>query len=757
MADGILNPIPQLEADIDFDVYTKQEVDALLDEKADKDDTYTKTETDALLNDKADADSVYTKTETDNLLSAKADADSVYTKTETDGLLSAKADANNVYTKVETDNLLNDKADKSTTYTKTETDTLLNGKANVSTTLTGYGITDAYTKTETDTLLGAKANADDVYTKTEIDNELTVTKDGSWVKTAQSTATNLEKLESGLEYAYAVLSKQYDQLKKYVNGNYYDFDSDIDAKYVKNIPANAMPYADLQKIGGKTLVWNQLEPNPTTVYSANASHAFNIGTQIISGHKYYMSCTASGTLDAYTGATVYARIGSTNVGIISADNPHGYASIVTSNNNATSDGTTSVVDGNCWIYVYLDGATSITNITLIDLTLMFGSGNEPTTVAEFQQMFPASYYAYDSGSLLSAGVTEVVSVGKNIADYSGGQGYPSNTAYANTTKRTFEIGKYVVGLTSNNYYNPNQVTAHSVSNNTVTVTSNAKAYGVAIPFPCQGGGKYTVSLTLTNAEYSMGWYAQDGSWISNGSALSVSPNTFIAPANAVCGFLSLQVATNGVQGTISNIQIEQGETATSYSAPFTDTLPIPASVQALEGYGWSAGSVYNYVDFERKKFVQNVGRVDLGSLSWQNSSTAGHEMFYTSVSGLKTVSANSEKSNIICPAYLTDAYNNVYNHVTDKTTGTRAGATNVYVYDASALASLTKEQFKTAMDGVYLYYELTTPIETDISAYLDDNTISVESGGTLTFPNSNGDDYRIDVPSEEEYLIDLSV
>jgi hypothetical protein len=51
------------------------------------------------------------------------------------------------------------------------------------------------------------------------------------------------------------------------------------------------------------------------------------------------------------------------------------------------------------------------------------------------------------------------------------------------------------------------------------------------------------------------------------------------------------------------------------------------------------------------------------------------------------------------------------------------------------------------MAGVKLNYELATPIETDISALIDDNTIEVESGGSLTFENANGDDYRIPVPS----------
>jgi hypothetical protein len=61
------------------------------------------------------------------------------------------------------------------------------------------------------------------------------------------------------------------------------------------------------------------------------------------------------------------------------------------------------------------------------------------------------------------------------------------------------------------------------------------------------------------------------------------------------------------------------------------------------------------------------------------------------------------------------------------------------------------------MSGVMFQYELATPIETDISQYLsDDNTLAVEPGGTVSFPSSLGDDYRIPVPSSVEYTIDLA-
>lgn len=79
----------------------------------------------------------------------------------------------------------------------------------------------------------------------------------------------------------------------------------------------------------------------------------------------------------------------------------------------------------------------------------------------------------------------------------------------------------------------------------------------------------------------------------------------------------------------------------------------------------------------------------------------------------------------------------------------------VYVNDT---AYTDATAFKQAMQGVILYYELETPIVTDISTLIDDDflrNIEVESGGSVTFKNSN-DSYRIPVPSEEEYIVKLS-
>ena len=601
MSEGILNPIQQLQADFDFDVYTKQEVDTLLDGKADKVDTYTKTEADALLNGKADKSTTlagygitdaYTKAQTDNLLNGKADTNSVYTKEETDNLLSVKANSADVYTKTETDNLLSAKADSVNVYTKTEADTLLAGKASV----------------------------DDVYTKMEIDNQLTVTKDGTWVKGTQTTATNLEKLEGGIEYLYGLLSYKYSQLRKYINGNYYDYETDTDTAYTKTVPAGAMPYAGIEKIGGKTLVWNQILQNGDftsttgwTLSRATMSVSDNVATiacggigrfegafndssivePLVTGHKYLLSIEVKSSADVECIVPYY------NTDYLS---PSSVTATVTSSWTRHSKIVTATVGG---AYGTLIGIRTNVNVGVVtlsarnaqitDLTLMFGSGNEPSTVEEFQQTFPAVWYAYNPGSLLSAGVTEIVSKDTN-----------------NATLRTYSI---------------------------------------------------------------------------------------------------------------------------------------PASIQSLEGYGWGAGTVYNYIDFERKVFVQRVGSVDLGSTEATWYYNTAQNFFSCVINGMNSTTT----TNAIVQGYTLKSASTGWANMVDYEFGISAGSLRLHnsAYTAS-------EAFKQTLVGKYAYYELATPIETDISAYLtDDNLIEVEAGGTLTFQNQHGDNYRIPVPSEETYMINL--
>lgn len=124
--------VDALIAGITIDGYTKEEVDTLLLDKADKSTIYTKTETDNLLTAKANASETYTKAEIDDIIDDLPVSDNVYTKDETNALLAEKVDTTaleNYYTKEEVDEIVEELPTPENVYTKAETDALLAEKA----------------------------------------------------------------------------------------------------------------------------------------------------------------------------------------------------------------------------------------------------------------------------------------------------------------------------------------------------------------------------------------------------------------------------------------------------------------------------------------------------------------------------------------------------------------------------------------------------------------------------------------------------
>lgn len=354
-------------------------------------------------------------------------------------------------------------------------------------------------------------------------------------------------------------------------------------------------FANFKTLGGKTIAWNQLEPNPTYVYTSNGSHALNAGTTFVEGHIYFIGCKINGTIGENSGAAVYTKKDGANMSVIATQNSPNIGKNIYQNSigTTTSDGTATENEGNCWVYIYLDGATSITNINIIDLTLMFGTGNEPSTVAEFESMFPASYYAYNAGTLLSAGIKEVIS--------------------------------------------------KDSSNNVVA------------------------------------------------------------------------------------------------------TMPIPSAVQSLEGYGWSAGSVKNEIDFVNKKFIKRVGRVDLGSLTWTYES--GNTRFSANT---PADAASGIPGGIPCICAKYESYNNrqVSFASADKAVLVNSSfhdGVKILIKDSSYTDATT---FTSAVSGVMLYYELATPQEIDISSIL--GAVGIACGNTLTFNYDTN--YRLPVPVSMDLL-----
>lgn len=334
------------------------------------------------------------------------------------------------------------------------------------------------------------------------------------------------------------------------------------------------------------------------------------------------------------------------------------------------------------------------------------------------------------GEIVSAGTEEVVEQGKNLFDY-------TDKTYHGANVNKVENGViYTKGLTTTVLNIP------IIAENKYTLSFKVKSNAAN-----QGGLRWSLQKGKNTS------YAHDSSLIK--SEVGYTANTeyqAVATFVATTDFVSLCT----IVGMVYDVQLELGDTATDYSPFYQTEYLIPEAIKALPGYGWSAGTARNYVDYENKRYVQCVSSVDLGTLAW--SYRPEQQRFYAIAD---SITGKFSKSFGIVPNIIVAKYDAVcFNDITTKTDNMKVSAvktTNDYITIRNT-AYTDATAFKQAMQGVILYYELATPIVTDISSLIPDDflrNIEVEAGGSITFKNSN-DSYRIPVPSEEEYIVKLS-
>lgn len=409
------------------------------------------------------------------------------------------------------------------------------------------------------------------------------------------------------------LQRRVDALFDMGQGITHQFETDSETAYQKAVPTGGK-LMSVKNIGGRSIVFNQIfQPRKEANNGATVT-ADSDGTITING------TTTASYINFRDVTPEQNKIGKYMFKLLILNNPDNINMKYSFLNRSQStpvitSGSSAVIYNQTQSEISLGKATGISGfavgtvfndvkikIQIFDLTAMFGSGNEPSSVEEFEKIFPADYYPYNAGEIVSAGVTEVA-----VGD---------------------------------------------------------------------------------------------------------------------------------------------------------STYPIPEAIRNLPGYGWSAGTARNYVDYENKRYVQCVGSVDLGTLNWGFNTTSGvGNHFYASVKHLnfKYLGAfGTIVYNILCSKYVTVARSS--NVFVDKTLTLDGSSTRVSQIQVKDTTYTDAAAFKQAMQGVILYYELETPIVTDISSLIPDDflrNLTVEAGGSVTFKNSN-DNYHIPVPSEEEYIVKLS-
>lgn len=202
--------------------------------------------------------------------------------------------------------------------------------------------------------------------------------------------------------------RKLDALWKLNQGVSYEFQKDEAVTYQKTVPSGAK-MANIKSIGGKTIVWNQLNLNNEKSITKNGISFINnkdgswtingtcsvsddngintliylFSTEYVSGHKYLVKS------DKYS------------------DGNYGFAI----NGKSYPLKKAIIINYAFNPIIFVKDKVTVDNVTMrmniFDLTQMFGSGNEPT-IEEFEAMFPADYYPYNAGELMSAPVNEVI-------------------------------------------------------------------------------------------------------------------------------------------------------------------------------------------------------------------------------------------------------------------------------------------------------------------------------------------------------------
>lgn len=169
-----------------------------------------------------------------------------------------------------------------------------------------------------------------------------------------------------------------------------------------------------------------------------------------------------------------------------------------------------------------------------------------------------------------------------------------------------------------------------------------------------------------------------------------------------------------------DIQIEEGDTSTSYEPYFLSNKMLmeenthqSTEMMDIKMLGWSVPRncpIQNEV--KDNQFIQKVGRVDLGTLYWN---IADNNKGFVSF-GHAVIKSHG---NMFC---------HKYGNGLDKTwSDNNIGCENKTIWVADTSYS-DVSAFKIAMQGVYLYYELATPVTTTI----DGNEINLSSDTVLT-------------------------
>ncbi len=322
------------------------------------------------------------------------------------------------------------------------------------------------------------------------------------------------------------------------------------------------------------------------------------------------------------------------------------------------------------IYFCYTGITSpdttplkIANFRFVNLTKMFGAGNEPTTIEEYHSRIPQGIdmNAYNEGEVIHMNVDAVKSVGFNQWDEEWELGQISQTDGSNV---------------ASDY--------HIRSKNFIKVMPG-KTYVMV--------GTFRVIFYDAEKEF-VDWWSVGNS------------REFTLPDNVFYVRLYTEGATYNHDICINISDTEKNGTYEPY-------ISRMQSLEVLRKYfpnGMrSAGTAHDEIRYNKAtqkwEAVKRIGEVDMGSLMWQLNNDG---RFETSFSSARPSVSVTEVGGVLCRKYTAASALDTYNGANGISID---NVSKIWVRDSAYTDAAT---FKAAMQGVILYYELANPIVTEI-------------------------------------------
>ena len=404
--------------------------------------------------------------------------------------------------------------------------------------------------------------------------------------------------ENTAEISAVKLSEK--ELQRRVNALYdigqgitHRFETDSSTAYAKTIPTGGK-LMSVKSVGGRSIVFNQLVDSniviiETTKYSFNGQH---LTTNITDGLSLSDDLCALPTIPVGHKVLLKIKFIAGNVGnkTVTIGGYHKTANTswqckidlprnteLAGKTLIAMDTTTDTAE-NIRLFLFNSTIPLLTNIdcyiNYYDLTTMFGAGNEPNTVEEFEKIFPADYYPYNAGEIISAGTEEVVEQGKNLlnADDYYAAYKQSDGSYLNNSSDFAGIN-----IPIGNYIGKTLIATlkATVSSQPTSFFWAARINGVKVESSYEKGERVLANTTGI-------------------AKLAVTPKT----QNDT---LAMSFGQGRGDVIVRDIQVELGDTPTAYAPFHRNVYQIPEVIKALPGYGVEG----NVTDYEAKTYTQN--------------------------------------------------------------------------------------------------------------------------------------------------------